>query len=73
MEYYIDIMVQEFPEELNGKGKALQNDSLLEVNTKSLTLDVEKAKLLHCFIVKGVFLAKRARLDIEPGFVFLSM
>ena len=72
MVYYIENMVEEFPEVLNGKGKAPWNDSLFKVNEKSPILDSEKAELLHSFVMKGMFLVKRARPDLEPGFAFLS-
>ena len=71
MEYYINNMVQKFLEELSGKGKALQNSTLLKVSTKSLTLDIEKAESFHSFIIKRMFLAKRARPDLKPSFAFL--
>ena len=47
MIYYIENMIEEFPEVLNGKGKAPWNDSLFKVNEKSSVLDREKAK---CFL-----------------------
>ena len=42
------------------------------MNKKSPILDSEKAELLHSFVMKGMFLVKRARPDLEPGFAFLS-
>ena len=72
MEYQIDNIAQEFPEELSSKGKALWNDSLFKASTKSPILDAEKAKLFHSFIIKDIFLVKRARPDLKSGFAFLS-
>ena len=60
MVYYIENIVEEFPEILNSKGKALWNDSLFKVNEKSSILDSEKAELLHSFVIKRMFLVKRA-------------
>ena len=70
---YKDNIVEEFSEELNSKGKGPWNESLLKINTKSPTLNTEKAKLFHSFIMKEIFLAKRARPDSKPGFMFLLM
>ena len=67
---YTKNMVEEFPKELSCKGKVLWNNSLLEVNIKSPTLDAEKAESFHNFIIKGIFLPKRARPDLEPSFAF---
>ena len=60
MAYYIENMVEEFPEVLNSKGKVPWNGSLFKVNEKSLILDREKAELLHSFTMKWMFLIKRA-------------
>ena len=70
--YYADNMVEEFLEKLNSKGKALYNDSLFKISTKSPALETEKAELLHSFIIKCIFLVNRARLNLKPSFAFLS-
>ena len=69
--YYMDNMVKEFSEKLNSKGKVPQNDSLFNVNIKSPILDIEKAKLLYSFMIKIIFLVKRAKYNLKPGFIFL--
>ena len=69
---YTDNVVEELLEELNGKEKVLQNDSLLKVNVKSSTLDTENTELFHRFIIKRIFLVKRARPNLKPSFAFLS-
>lgn len=60
MVYYIDNMAEEFPDILNGKGKAPWNENLFKVNERSFILHAEKAELLYSFIMKGIFLVKRA-------------
>eukprot|EP00957_Ditylum_brightwellii_P093843 7146354-Ditylum_brightwellii.AAC.1 len=36
-------------------------------------MDDERKALFHRFIMKAMFLCKRARSDIEPGIVFLAI
>ena len=47
-------------------------NKLFTVDTKSKRLDDEKAKVFHMFLMKGMFLYKRARQDIQPGIAFLA-
>ena len=70
MKYCINNMVQEFPEELNIKEKTSYNDSLFKVSIKSPMLDAEKAKSFHSFMIKKIFLVKRARSDLKSSLHF---
>ena len=41
------------------------------MSMKSLALNLEKAESFYNFVIKGIFLVKRARSDLEPSFEFL--
>ena len=42
------------------------------VDLKSKQLDDERARIFHTFVMKGMFLCKRGRQDIQPGIAFLA-
>jgi hypothetical protein len=69
---YVSKMIQEFPEKLDGKTKSPWNENLYKVDETSSKLDEHKAKIFHTFVMKGMFLCKRARQDVLPGIVFLA-
>ena len=70
--YYIEEMIKEFPYELKARVKAPWNDKLFKVNDKTKKLDDERKGIFHTFVMKAMFLCKRARPDMEPGICFLS-
>lgn len=72
MTAYVKSMVDEFPEKLDGKGKFPWTENLFKVDPDSKKLKPEKAKVFHTFVMKGMFLCKRGRQDIQPGIAFLS-
>ena len=72
MTSYVKSMVQEFPAKLSGKTRAPWNENLFRVDATSKKLDEATAKVFHTFVMKGMFVAKRARQDILPGIVFLA-
>ena len=39
---------------------------------KSKKLEYEKAKIFHTFVMKGMFLCKQGRQEIQPGITFLA-
>ena len=53
-------MVEELPETLSSKGKAPWNKSLFKVCEKSPILIKEKAEVFYSFMMKGIFLVKKA-------------
>ena len=69
---YVKSMIQEFPQELNGKVKSPWNTNLFHVDPKSKLLDETRSTVFHTFIMKGMFLAKRGRQDIMTGIAYLS-
>ena len=72
MTKYVKAMVEEFPERLEGVGKFPWTDKLFIVNLQSKKLSNEKTKIFHTFVMKGMFLCKRGRQDIQPGIAFLA-
>jgi len=72
MIYYIEDMIKEFPYEIKGRLKAPWNDKLFKVNKKTEKFDDKRKGIFHTFVMKAMFLCKRARQDIEPGICFLS-
>ena len=72
MTQYVDRMIDEFPETIIGNTKCPWTENLFCVEEMSLTLSQEKTKVFHTFVMKGMFLCKRARQDLLPGIVFLT-
>jgi hypothetical protein len=65
-------MIEDFLEDLNGKTKCPWSENLFKVNETSPKLPEDKAKTFHTFVMKGMFLCKRARQDLLPGIVYLA-
>ena len=65
-------MVQDFPKELDhGDVVNPATSKLFQVSPESKRLAKQKSKIFHTFVAKGLFLSKRARLDINPTIPFL--
>ncbi|KAL7564335.1 hypothetical protein ACA910_007187 [Epithemia clementina (nom. ined.)] len=71
MSEYVKNMVNDFPEELEGRISTPWNEKLFKVNDKSKALDKTKAEQFHTFVAKGLFVTKRARPDILPAIAHL--
>ena len=73
MDDYVDRMLDEFPIkfEKNQTSATPAANDLLSVG-KGEKLDEKKRQIFHTFIAKGLFLSKRARLDIAPTISVLS-
>ena len=72
MQYYIENMIEEFPFEVKGNNTAPWNDTLFQVTQTAKRLDEETQAIFHTFVMKAMFLCKRARPDIKPGVCFLA-
>ena len=72
MKYYIENMIKDFPYELKSKTKTPWNDKLFKVNNTTKKLDEKRKSIFHTFVMKLMFLCKRARPNVEPGISFLS-
>jgi hypothetical protein len=69
---YVKGMIEDFPAKLEGEGSVPWTGNMFSVDAKSKLLDVERAKIFHTFVMKGMFLCKRGRQDIQPGIAFLA-
>ena len=69
---YVKSMIEEFPEDLSGKSKCPWNENLFKVDDTAKKLSRERAKHFHTFVMKGMFLCKRGRQDVQPAIAFLS-
>ena len=72
MTAYVKCMIDEFPKILQGKTRCPWTATLFKVDEKSNNLKEDKKNFFHTFVMKGMFLCKRARQDLLPGIVFLS-
>jgi hypothetical protein len=72
MTKYVKMMVEDFPLTLTGTGMFPWTNKLFTVDPKSKRLDDERTSIFHTFVMKGMFLCKRARQDVQPGIAFLS-
>ena len=69
---YAKAMVNDFPEELTSNGAYPWTEKLFQIDKDSPALKESKRELLHTFVMRGMFLCKRARQDIQPGIAFLA-
>ena len=64
MRYYSNSIVNEFSKELTSKGKVSQNDELFKVNKDSLALNKIMLESFNSFVIRDIFLVKKAWLDL---------
>jgi hypothetical protein len=72
MTNYVKSMVNDFPEKLLNSGRFPWTENLFKVDETSTPLPTKRAKVFHTFVMKGMFLCKRGRQDIQPGIAFLA-
>jgi hypothetical protein len=72
MKYYIKAMIEEFPYEVPYCKKTPWTERLFKVNEDSKKIEHQRKETFHTFVMKCMFLTKRARPDIEPAITFLS-
>jgi hypothetical protein len=66
-------MIEEFSKDQNKiTGKRAWNVNLFKIDKTSKPLDDIRAKLFHTFVIKAMFLCKKARQDTQTGVSFLS-
>ena len=70
MKYYIKKMLEDFLYKVK-TNKMPWNDKLFKEEQKK-KLDNDRKEIFHQFVMKAMFLTKRARPDINPGVNFLS-
>ena len=69
---YVENMLKEAPEDMDGESATPAGNHLFEVNEENpVMLNKEKADLFHHNVAKLLFLCKRARPDIQTAVAFL--
>jgi hypothetical protein len=68
---YAKKMAEEFPEPIQCVS-CPWNGNLTTVDPKSPKLSKDKTEMFHTFVVKALFVCKRARQDIQPAIAFLT-
>jgi hypothetical protein len=72
MTTYVAKMVEDFPSKIPGVTKYPWNKNLFKENKSAKKLSKEMAEIFHTFVMKGMFLCKRGRQDIQPGIAYLA-
>jgi hypothetical protein len=72
MKYYIEGMLNEFPFPIKSKPATPWTEKLLKVQEDAKKLDEERRSIFHTYVMKAMFLCKRARPDIDQAIAFLS-
>jgi hypothetical protein len=69
---YIQKMLAELPDDMNGEAATPAANHLFEVDESADKLDEETAQLFHHNVAKLLFLCKRARPDVQAAVAFLT-
>jgi hypothetical protein len=72
MQCCIKGMIEEFPCQIKATTTTPWTEKSLKVQEDSKKLDEEQRSIFHTFVMKGTFVCKRARPDVDPGIGFLS-
>ncbi len=67
---YVKEMIEDFPEELNGKVATVANEQLFDTS-RGKKLGPARQELLHALVAKALFLTMRSRPDIRLAVAFL--
>ena len=72
MEHYIDVMLQDAPEEMKGSATTPAASHLFKVNNQNpQLLGPEKKKIFVHLVMQGLYLSQRGRPDIRTAIAFL--
>jgi hypothetical protein len=72
MRYYIEGMLEEFRYVIGRKKTTPWTEKLLKVQKDVKKLEEERRSIFHTYVMKAMFLCKRARPDIDQAITFLS-
>jgi hypothetical protein len=72
MKYYIKGMLEDFPYDVKATTVTPWTEKLLKVQQDAKKLEEERRSIFHTFVMKAMFLCKRARPDIDQAIAFLS-
>jgi hypothetical protein len=65
-------MIKDFPFDIKSITANPWTEKLFKVNNESKNFDEERRVIFHTFVMKAMFLCKRARPDVNPVVRFLS-
>jgi hypothetical protein len=68
---YIEKMLADLPEEMDGEAPTPAANHLFTVDRDSPTVDEKKGQCFHTYVAKTLFLCKRARPDLQTMVSFL--
>ena len=69
---YVKEMVKDFPVELKGSNNCPWGENLFQVNESAKPLSDKQRQIYHTFVMKGMYLCKRARQDIHPAIAYAA-
>jgi hypothetical protein len=69
---YVDKMLADLPDEMDGEARSPAANHLLTVNDDQIKVDEKKAQLFHTYVEKTLFLCKWERPDLQTEVAFLS-
>jgi hypothetical protein len=69
---YVDKMLADLPDEMDGESPSPAANNLLTVNNDQIKVNEKKAQFFHTYVAKTLFLCKQARPDLQTVVVFLS-
>jgi hypothetical protein len=72
MVYYIKGMIEDFPYPIGPAKVTPWTEKLLKVQKDAPKREEERRIIFHTYVMKSMFLCKRARPDIDQGIAFLS-
>ena len=72
MESYLKEAIEAFPEEINSKVASPAADHLYSINAKCKRLSEDRRECFHHIVAKLLFVATRARPDLQPTISFLT-
>jgi hypothetical protein len=70
--YYIQGMLDKFPFKVKPSQTLPWTEKLFKVQEDAKQLDEERRSIFHTFVMKAMFICKRARPDIKPALSLLS-
>jgi len=72
MTEYVKSMIEECPHKVQGRNATPWTENLFKVDANAKQLGQERKETFHTFLMKGMFLCKQGRPDIQPAIAFLS-
>lgn len=71
MKEYLKECIEAYGEPISGKANSPAKSGLFYLDEDAIELEIKRAEIFHHIVAKLLFIAKRARPDIEPTIAFL--